>query len=76
MPGFAVISVHVSPASVDFQRPLLPPPASIPHAVRWNFHIEAKMMRGLEGSIEISLPPVESLMKRIFFHDFPPSIVR
>src|SRR5688572_11095385 len=76
IPGFDVSSVHVSPPSVDFHSPLRPPPASIPHGERWNFHIAAKRMRGLVGSTERSVAAVESLMKRIFFHDLPPSIVR
>ncbi len=41
MPGLKVSSVHVSPPSVLFQRPLRPAPASMPHGVRWNFHMLA-----------------------------------
>jgi hypothetical protein len=41
MPALKLSSRHVSPPSVLFQRPLRPPPALIPHGVRWNFHIAA-----------------------------------
>ena len=41
IPGLAERSVQVSPPSVVFHNPLLPPPASIPHGERWNFHIDA-----------------------------------
>src|SRR6185369_1923872 len=76
MPGLKVISFQVSPPSVVFHRPLRPPPAFIPQGVRWNFHIAAKMIRGLVGSMVRSIAPVESLRKRIFFHVLPPSVVR
>ena len=33
-PGFRVISVHVSPASVDLKSPLPGPPLDIDHGVR------------------------------------------
>src|SRR6185295_13365592 len=76
MPGLNVISFHVSPPSVVFHRPLRPPPAFMPHGVRWNFHIDAKRMRGFVGSIVRSIAPVESLMNRTFRHVAPPSVVR
>ena len=76
IPGLLVSSVQVSPASVDFHNPLRPPPASMPHGERWNFHIAAYMIRGLVGSMERSVAPVESLMNKIFFQVLPPSMVR
>src|SRR3982750_2290585 len=76
MPGLNGTSFHVSPPSVVFHSPLRPPPAFIPHGVRWNFHIDANRMRGFVGSIVRSIAPVESLRKSTFFHDFPPSADR
>ena len=76
MPGLNVISFHVSPPSVVFHSPLRPPPAFMPHGMRWNFHIAAKRMRGFVGSIVRSIAPVESLRKSTFFHELPPSVVR
>src|SRR5438552_11538765 len=76
MPGLKVISFQLSPPSDVFQRPLRPPPAFIPHGVRWNFHIDAKRMRGLLGSMVRSIAPVESLRNRTLFQVRPPSVVR
>src|SRR5689334_20865749 len=76
MPGLNVISFHVSPPSVVFHKPLRPPPAFMPQGVRWNFHIDAKRMRGFDGSIVRSIAPVESSRKSTFFHVLPPSVVR
>jgi hypothetical protein len=41
IPTLKLSSRHVSPPSVLFHRPLRPPPAFIPHGVRWNFDIAA-----------------------------------
>ena len=41
IPGAFEISVQLSPPSVDFQRPLRPPPAFMDQGVRWNLYIEA-----------------------------------
>ena len=76
MPGLKVISFQVSPPSIVFHRPLRPPPAFIPHGVRWNLHIDANRMRGFDGSMVRSVAPVESLRKSTFFHVLPPSVVR
>ena len=76
MPGLNVTSVQVSPPSVVFQSPLRPEPASIPHGLRWNFHVLAKRMRGFVGSRLRSATPVLSFTYSTFFHDLPPSVVR
>src|SRR3954462_9283731 len=76
MPGLNVTSFHVSPPAGGFPSPLRPPPAFIPHGVRWNFHIDANRMREFVGSIVRSIAPVESFRKSTFFHDRPPSVVR
>ena len=66
----------MSPPSVLFHRPLRPAPASMPHGVRWNFHIDAYTMRGLFTSIDRSAAPVLSFRNRTFFQVAPPSVVR
>ena len=76
MPALCVSSTQLSPPSVDFQSPLRPLPDCIPQGERWNFHIAAKRIRGLVGSSEMSVAPVESLRNSTFFHDVPPSVVR
>ena len=76
MPRLKVSSVQESPPSVLFQRPLRPAPASMPHGVRWNFHIDAYTMRGLVTSIDRSAAPVLSFRNSTFFHLAPPSVVR
>ena len=75
IPSLCVISLQLSPPSMDFHSPLRPLPDVMPQGKRWNFHIAAKRMRGLVGSSERSVAPVESLRKRMRFHDLPPSIV-
>src|SRR5207237_1270849 len=75
-PGFALMSVHVSPPSLDFHSPLFPPPAVIPHGKRWMRHIAANRMRGFAGSIARSIAPVESSTNSTCRHVLPPSVVR
>src|SRR6476620_10115138 len=76
MPGLNEISFHVSPPSVLFHNPLRPPPVFMPHGMRWNFHIDARRMRGFVGSMVRSIAPVESFRNSTFFHERPPSVVR
>ena len=76
IPGLKVSSFHVSPPSVLFHRPLRPLPASMPHGIRWNFHMAAYRTRGLFTSSERSIAPVLSLRKSTFFQLLPPSVVR
>ena len=53
-----MISVHVSPPSVDLNRPLPGPPLDICHSLRYASHSAAYMTFGLCGSIEMSTAPV------------------
>src|SRR5205814_1949940 len=76
MPALKLSSRQVSPPSLLFHNPLRPALSLIPHGVRWNFHIDAKRMRGLVGFIAMSAAPVESLRNNTFFHVRPPSVVR
>src|SRR5215211_4038099 len=76
MPGLKLISFHVSPPSVLFHSPLRPPPAFMPHGVRWNFYIDADRIRGFVGSMVRSIAPVESLRYSTLRHVLPPSVVR
>src|SRR2546430_7460105 len=39
---FRSSSVQLSPPSIVFHNPLRPPPAFIPHGVRWNLYIDAR----------------------------------
>ncbi len=75
-PGFWLRSVQWSPPSVVFHRPLRPPPALKPHGVLWNFHMAAKITRGLLGSMDRSMAPVLSFRNSTFCHVAPPSSER
>ena len=70
------MSVQVSPPSLVFQSPLLPPPAAKPHGKRCAFQSAAYRMRGLAGSTPKSMAPVLSSTNNTFFQVFPPSCER
>src|SRR4051812_16428050 len=59
-PVLRVISVHVSPPSVDLKRPEPGPPEDIVHSVRYASQRDAYMMSGFVWSILMSTPPVLS----------------
>src|SRR6266496_792436 len=78
-----VISVHVSPPSVERNRPLaegavgLSPPERYSQPLRRKSHMAANITSGFVGSISIEVQPVERLAPfRICFHVLPPSVVR
>src|SRR5512146_3504999 len=72
-PLLRVRSVHVSPPSVDLNRPLQRPPLVNPHGVRCACHKAAYRTRGLDGSSTTSIAPALSDLKRIFCPASPPS---
>src|SRR5688572_9604761 len=75
MPGLRVISVHVSPPSVDLKRPDPGPPLDIVNSLRNASHNAAYITFGLFGSIERSTAPVISLRKSTRRHVRPPSVL-
>src|SRR5437763_9812981 len=75
-PGLRVISVQWSPPSVVLNIPLPFPPDESSQGVRPACHRPAYKTLGLFGSIARSTTPVESSLKRIFSHVFPPSCER
>src|SRR6266513_2682267 len=77
-----VISVHVSPPSVDRNNPLaegavgLSPPERYSQPFRRKSHMEANITSGLVGSIATSVQPVETFGPlRTCFHVLLPSVV-
>src|SRR5260221_864375 len=72
-PGLRVISVQVSPPSVDLNRPEPGPPLDIVYSFRNASHRAAYMTFGLERSIAMSMAPVLSSRSSKRFHVFPPS---
>src|SRR5213076_149771 len=75
-PLFRVISVQVSPPSVDLKRPLPTPPLDICHDTRYASHIAAYRMFGLFRSMARSIAPVLLSRKRTLRHVLPPSCER
>src|SRR5690242_1699468 len=75
-PRLAVMSVQLSPPSLLFHRPLLPPPAEKPHGKRWLFHIAAYSTRGFVASRARSIAPVESSTYSTLLQVLPPSFER
>ena len=75
MPGLRVMSVQVSPPSVDLNRPLPGPPLDIVYSVRNASHIAAKITLGLLRSIQRSTAPVLLSRKRTLRHVAPPSVL-
>src|SRR5438552_18866992 len=77
-----VISVHVSPPSVERNRPLaegavgLSPSERYSQPLRRKSHMAANITSGRVGSISIEVQPVErSELFRICFHVLLPSVV-
>src|SRR2546428_1155816 len=75
-PRLAVISVQVSPPSLLFHSPLLPPPAEKPQGNRWLFHRAAYSTRGFVASRARSIAPVESSTYSTLLQLRPPSVDR
>src|SRR5213076_2556067 len=73
-PLFRVISVQVSPPSVDLNRPLPGPPLDICHDTRYASHSAAYITFGLRRSMARSIAAVLLSRKRTFFQVFPPSV--
>src|SRR5262252_4469021 len=57
-PGLRVISFHVSPPSVDLNRPLPGPPLDIWYSTRYASHSAAYMTFGFRRSMLMSIAPV------------------
>src|SRR5512133_647003 len=74
-PGARVMSVHVSPPSVDLYNPLPGPPLDISHSLRYASHIAAYITLGLCGSIEISTAPVAGPLYNTLRQVLPPSVL-
>src|SRR5262245_18231164 len=73
-PGARVISVHVSPPSVDLNNPLSSPPEDKLHGVRKASQMAANITCGLVGLIARSTAPALLLRNKTFFQDLPPSV--
>src|SRR5215510_7239312 len=74
-PDARLISVHVSPPSVDLNNPLPGPPLDIWYSTRYASHRPANITLGLRRSIAMSIPPVLLSRKSTFFQVLPPSVV-
>src|SRR5258706_2214974 len=75
-PELRVISVQVSPPSVDLKNPLAGPPLESVQGVRYTSQIEANRMRGSFGSIARSIAPAREFRNRARFQVAPPSLDR
>src|SRR4030095_8000128 len=73
-PPMRVISFHVSPPSVDLNRPLPGPPLDIWYSKRYASHSAASNTLGFLRSISTSPAPVLLSRPSTFFHVFPPSV--
>src|SRR5690348_13925017 len=69
-----VMSVQVSPPSVDLNSPLPGPPLDICHSLRYASHIVAYITFGSFGSIEMSSAPVSGPRYSTLRHVLPPSV--
>src|SRR3982751_1337746 len=74
-PGLRVISVHVSPASVDLYNPLPGPPLDIWYSTRYASHNAANMTVGRLRSMAMSTAPVLLSRNSLRCHVFPPSVL-
>src|ERR1041385_1719869 len=72
-PGRCVISVQVSPPSVDLYKPLAGPPLESVQGGRQTSQRMAKSTRELCGSRHRSAAPAQSFLYRTLFHFSPPS---
>src|SRR5436190_20017478 len=75
-PGLRVISVQLSPPSVDFHIPEFGPPEFSSHGLRYTCQNPAYSTFALLGSITRSTTPAESPRERILSHVLPPSFER
>src|SRR5688572_10243605 len=75
IPGFRVISVHVSPPSVDLKSPEPGPPLDIVYSLRNASHSAAYMTFGFARSMERSMAPVLSSRYSTLRHVRPPSVL-
>src|ERR1035437_2894868 len=73
-PCACVISVHVSPPSVDLYIPLPGPPLDICHSLRYASQSAAYMTFGFFWSISTSMPPDAGPLYRTLRQLFPPSV--
>ena len=74
-PGLRVISVQVSPPSVDLKKPLPGPPLDIWYSMRYASHSAAYITLGFLRSIATSTAPVLALRNSTFFQVLPPSVL-
>src|SRR5688572_25560576 len=74
-PGRRVISVQVSPPSVDLNSPLPGPPLDIVYSLRKASQSAAYRMLGFDRSTERSMAPVLLSRNSTFRHVRPPSVV-
>src|SRR3954466_5471856 len=72
-PGLRVISRHVSPPSVDLNRPLPGPPLDIWYSTRYASHRAANITFGLRRSICTSTAPVLLSRNSLRCQVLPPS---
>ena len=75
-PLLRVISVQLSPPSVDLKTPLPAPPDTSSQGRRTACQSPAYRIRGLTGSSARSIAPVLSFRYRTLSHVLPPSLVR
>ena len=75
MPGARVISVQVSPPSVDLKSPLPGPPLDIWYSIRYASHSDAYITLGFLRSIDMSTAPVLPSRKSTFLQLVPPSVL-
>src|SRR5262249_9892227 len=75
-PGLLVISVQVSPPSVDLYSPLSGPPLVRLQKSRRTCHMAAYRRRGLLGSRDRSAAPASALFHSTCVQGFPPSVER
>src|SRR5258705_4131948 len=73
-PVARVISVHVSPPSVDLKRPEPGPPLDIVYSFRKASHSAAYITLGVVRLKAMSIAAVLSSRYRTFFHVRPPSV--
>src|SRR4030095_3218154 len=73
-PGLFVMSVQVSPPSVDLYKPLSGPPLLSPQQSRRACQTAANRRRGLLGSKDRSAAPASALLQSTCSQVLPPSV--
>src|SRR5262245_14512563 len=73
-PGLRVISVQVSPPSVDLNKPLPGPPLDIWYSTRYASHNAANITDGFLRSMVMSTAPVFALRNNFRCQVLPPSV--